>query len=223
LIAQAEYDWMRNGFSCNLRMRAVLRNDQGRIALACISAFAFWLFVVLPLLYFPWQGLVDSSGKFGGLDNTAWTAIGALANTVLALLTTGLLFFAIYQVLSVKRDAKINRTLAACERYDIDPVLDQITRRLSIAEDDGCLRSNPKSYSVDLNSLFNYFESLAIGVDRGHYDADIVRDQFETIMIAHIESMDGVGNWSRVSSGPRDIDHFDKMMALYANWKGNPC
>jgi hypothetical protein len=196
-----------------------VRNVEGKITLACLLLLAAWLLVVLPLLYFPWQGLVDTSGKFGGLDNTAWTAISAIANSVLAVLTLGLLVFAMYQVASVKRDAKINRTLAACERYDIDPVLDGITRRLSVAGRDGSLQNEPKKYSIDLNSLFNYFESLAIGVARGHYDAEIVRDQFETVMSGHIEGVNGIENWSEGTAGTKDIDHFDKMMALYANWK----
>jgi hypothetical protein len=140
----------------------------------------------------------------------------------LAILTLGLLAFAVYQVIAVKRDAKITRTLAACERYDIDPVLDQITRRLSIAFNNGTLHSDPRRYAVDLNSLFNYFESLAIGVFRGHYDAVIVRDQFEVIMSGHIESMSGVANWSDGTSGANDVDHFDKMMGLYAKWKHRP-
>jgi hypothetical protein len=67
--------------------------------------------------------------------------------------------------------------------------------------------------------LFNYFESIAIGVARGHYDADIVRDQFETIMNSHIESMNGIENWSLGTRGLNDIDHLDKMMALNEKWK----
>jgi len=168
-------------------------------------------------MYFPWKP--SGQNTFWGFDSTAWTAIGALSNAAYCILTAGLLVFAVYQVLSTKEDAKITRTLAACERYDIDPVLDQITRRLSIAYNDGSLHTNPTLYSVDLNSLFNYFESLAIGVARGHFDADIVRDQFEAIMNGHIESMNGIGNWSSGPAGIKDIDHFDKMMALNETWK----
>ena len=199
-----------------------MREIEGKIAIMFLGLLAIWLLVVLPLLYFPWHNLVtDASGsKFAGLDNTAWTAISALANSVLAFLTLGLLVFAIYQVVTIKRDAKITRTLAACERYDIDPVLDQITRRISVAYNEGSLQKEPVKYAVDLNSIFNYFESLAIGVHRGHYDADIVRDQFETIMTGHIDMMDGISKWTVATVATRDIDHFDKMMALYAKWRG---
>jgi hypothetical protein len=187
------------------------------IAVTGLLILAVWLFIVLPLMYFPWK----PSGQitFWGLDSTAWTAIGALSNAAYCGLTAGLLAFAVYQVLSAKKDAKITRTLAACERYDIDPVLDQITRRLSIAYNNGYLHTNAARYAVDLNSLFNYFEAIAIGVARGHYDANIVRDQFETIMNSHIESVNGIGSWSSGTPGVKDIDHFDNMMALNEQWK----
>ncbi|WP_440210806.1 hypothetical protein [Bradyrhizobium elkanii] len=81
------------------------------------------------------------------------------------------------------------------------------------------MRKDPKQYSVDLNSLFNYFESLAIGVARGHYHAEIVRDQFEIILNGHVESVADIGNWSEGTTGTRDIEHFDKMIALLASWK----
>jgi hypothetical protein len=188
-----------------------------KIAVPGLVTLAVWIFIVLPLMYFPWKP--SGQNTFWGLDSTAWTAIGAISNAAYCILTAGLLAFAVYQVLSTKEDAKITRTLAACERYDIDPVLDQITRRISIAYNNGSLHTNPERYAVDLNSLFNYFESLAIGVARGHYDADIVRDQFETIMNSHIESMNGIGNWSSGPAGLKDIDDFDKMMALNEKWK----
>jgi len=197
-----------------------MQSTEGRVAIFGLVLLGTWIFVILPLIHFPWTTLVtDASGsKFAGLDNTAWTAISAIANSMLAFLTLGLLVFAVYQVLTVKRDAKTNRTLAACERYDIDPVLDQITRRLENARDDGSLRQDPTKYAVDLDSLFNYFESIAIGVARGHYDPEIVRDQFEVILSDHIEHMAGIKKWSQ-TGGEDDIQHFDKMMALYTRWK----
>jgi hypothetical protein len=62
-----------------------------------------------------------------GLDNTAWTAIGAIAGLIYCGLTAGLLGFAIFQIQSAKAAAKITRTLAASDRYDMDPVLDRVT------------------------------------------------------------------------------------------------
>ena len=196
-----------------------MRCSDQKIAVTSLVLLGIWIFVVLPLMYFPWKPSDPST--FWGLDSTAWTAIGALSNAVYCVLTVGLLVFAIYQILSAKKDAKITRTLAACERYDLDPVLDQITRRLSIARKSGALKADPSQYSVDLTSMFNYFESLAIGVARGHYDAEIVRDQFERIFDTDIEDMKEIGNWSTGPSDQKDIDDFDKMIALNEKWKNS--
>jgi hypothetical protein len=44
----------------------------------------------------------------------------------------------------VKAEAKINRTLNACEKYDLDPVLDRIINHIETGRDDGTLAKNPK-------------------------------------------------------------------------------
>ena len=193
-----------------------MKSVEGKIAVISVIALAAWIFVVLPMMYHPWHG---GPGTFWDLDGTAWTAIGALANVAYCLLTAGLLVFAIYQVLSTRRDAKINRTLAACDRYDIDPIIDGVARRISAAWDDGDLKSNPAKYKTDLYSIFNYFESIAIGVARGQYDADIVRDQLEHIMTAYVDDLilSDIGCWPLPIGG--DNPDFDHVMKLYHKWK----
>lgn len=109
-----------------------------KIAIAGLVGLALWIFVALPIIYS--QSPSGSQLTFWGLDGTAWTAIGAMANVVYCGLTAGLLGFAVYQVLSAKEDAKINRTLAACDKYDTDPVLDRATRRLPRSFSDGSLQ-----------------------------------------------------------------------------------
>jgi hypothetical protein len=154
---------------------------------------------------------------FWGIDYTAWTAIGAIAGWVYCCLTAGLLGFAVYQILSAKADAKITRTLAACDRYDTDPVLDRVTNRLANALHDGSLAKNPKDFSVDVLGLLNYFESIAIGISRGLYDKDIVRDMLKPIVIAHVDDLivSGITGWTRPE------EDFDHLMGLYKEWKGS--
>jgi hypothetical protein len=160
---------------------------------------------------------------FWGLDGTAWTAIGAIANAVYCLLTAGLLAFAVYQVLSTREDAKISRTLAACDRYDFDPILDRVTRRVSRAYDDGSLREDPKKYTTDLYSLFNYFESIAIGVNRGQYDEGIVRDQLKEIIDDYVDDLilSGISGWADIPAGEGEEEYFNNMMTLYRKWKNS--
>jgi hypothetical protein len=182
------------------------------LALVALIFFTFWLFVVLPLLY----RAASPNGFFLGFDNTAWTAIGAIAGLIYCGLTAGLLIFAVYQIRSARADAKITRTLAACDRYDTDPILDRVTNRIAEALVDGTLKAFPRDYNVDMESLFNYFESIAIGVSKGLYDKDIVCDQLKSIIIEHVEDIVISG----VSGRKGDPDkYYEHMMRLYREWK----
>ena len=79
----------------------------------------------------------------------------------------------------------------------MDPVLDRVTNRIANALDDGSLAANPKDFSVDLRSIFNYFECIAIGVSKGLYDKDIVRDQLKPIILENVDDLilSGVSGW----------------------------
>jgi hypothetical protein len=189
-----------------------LRSSDSKIAITSLVALSTWLFVVLPLIYLPKQ----AAGTFLGFDNTAWTAIGAIAGLIYCALTAGLLIFAVYQVRSARADAKITRTLAACDRYDFDPILDRVTNRIAEALVDGTLEAFPRDYNLDMESLFNYFESIAIGVSKGLYDKDIVCDQLKPIIIEHVDDLiiSGVSGWK----GNPD-KYYEHMMRLYREWK----
>ena len=128
---------------------------------------------------------------FLGLDNTAWTAIGAIAGLIYCGLTAGLLGFAIFQIQSAKAAAKITRTLAASDRYDMDPVLDRVTNRIANALDDGSLAANPKDFSVRSQEASLAISGIgsAIGVSKGLYDKDIVRDQLKPIILDNVDDL----------------------------------
>ena len=188
-----------------------MRCWESRLAVAGLLLLSVWIFVVLPLIYLPKQ----PANTFWGFDNTAWTALGAIAGWLYCMLTGGLLTFAVYQVQAVKAEAKITRTLAACDRYDTDPILDRVVNRIADALDDGSLAAKPKDFSVDMKSLFNYFESIAIGVSRGLYDKEIVCDQLKPIIIDHVDDLivGGLTGWENPGQ------YFDHMMKLYHEWK----
>lgn len=183
---------------------------ESKVVLASLAALSCWLFIVLPLIYAPRQ-----AEMFLGLDNTTWTGIGAIAGWVYCGLTAGLLLFARHQIISAKAEAKITRTLAACDRYDTDTVLDKVTNRIADALDDGSLAANPKHFSVDILSLFNYFESIAIGVSRGLYDKEIVTDMLKPIVVGHVDDL----LLADITGWKNPTEDFDHLMKLYREWK----
>jgi hypothetical protein len=183
---------------------------ESKVVLASLAALSCWLFISLPLIY-----ASRHAEMFLGLDNTTWTGIGAIAGWVYCGLTAGLLLFARHQIISAKAEAKITRTLAACDRYDTDTVLDKVTNRIADALDDGSLVANPKHFSVDILSLFNYLESIAIGVSRGLYDKEIVADMLKPIVVGHVDDLllTDITGWKNPTG---DFDH---LMKLYREWK----
>jgi hypothetical protein len=120
-----------------------------------------------------------------------------------------------------------NRTLIACEKYDVDPVLDAICRKLSAAKDSGDLDSNPQTYRVDIYTVLNYLESVAIGARRGLYCRKVVRDHMEPIMVGYVEEYINTGLVSRAAAVGRggkvvtgaDYQH---MIALVRKWSHVP-
>jgi hypothetical protein len=159
---------------------------------------------------------------FLGLGSTEWTGLSAIAGGVYDVLTAALILFAGLQIYYHRREAQITRTLAACEKYDLDPVLDAICRRLAAARDSGDLQINPRSYRVDIYSVLNYLESLEIGVERGLYCGEVVRDHMDTIFVGYVEEYIKSGLVARATTVVGDLSEYDKTIALVAKWKRIP-
>lgn len=165
---------------------------------------------------------------FLGLGNTEWTGLSAIAGLVYDVLTFALVFFGVVQIISARREAKINRTLAACDRYDCDPVLDATCRRLAEARESGDLAANPQKYRLDLYSILNYLESIAIGVRRGLYHHEVVKDYMRPIIVGCHEEYILSGLVLRalpatpVAGAGDPSDDFDKMIELVAKWSRPP-
>jgi hypothetical protein len=197
------------------------RISDGRIAIVGLLALAAWLYVVLPLCYLSWLSMAEKSGETVlGIGSLGWTAVGAIANVIYVVLTAGILWFAGSQIISARNEARINRTLEACNRYDMDPILDAVTRRLAAANDDGTLKADPKKYRIDLYALFNYFESIAIGVNRGLYDESIVQEHLDTIINGYVDGyiLSGVAGW-KIPNREGPEEYFYNLMTLYRKWK----
>jgi hypothetical protein len=198
-----------------------MRISEGKIAIIGLLGLAVWLYVALPLFYLAWPAVAEKPTETVlGLGNLGWTAVGASASIIYDLLTVGILFFAYIQVSAARTEARISRTLAACDRYDTDPVLDQVTRRLSEDFTDGKIAAAPEKYRVDLHSIFNYFESIAIGVSRKLYDEPIVKDHLESIIRDYVRDFVRTGITERVGIkiGERAEEDFNTLAALCKKW-----
>jgi len=220
-------------------------------AIASGLALLVLLFVVLAVVCYRGPDCFSNADKTClGLNTTAWTAIGAAATVAYAFLTLVLVVVAVVQIGSLKEqiraakeqiqsvkdqmqsaseDARINRTLIACDRYDTDLLLDRAARRLLTAPES--LGDDPSKYRFDLESLLNYFETIAIGVRSKLYDENIVRDQLERIFLKKVKqyllerNADKKGVAHKVSIADLvDVadglaeEEYVETMALYKKW-----
>jgi len=125
---------------------------------------------------------------FWGFDATGWAAINAIGTIATVLMTAGVAWVAWYQISQARKEAEKTRTLAACDKYDNDPILDAAVRRLVIAWDKGELHANPRPHRVDLWTELNYFESIAIGIRCGLFNETIAKLYLEPIIRGCVKS-----------------------------------
>jgi len=126
------------------------------------------------------SGVTDVKKEtFLGLAADGWTAVGTIA---LAVLTSALATTAAWQIWSIRDEAKRNRTILACDRYDTDPVLDNTLKTLARARKSGQLAADPAAYKTQIATVLNYLDAIAIGIDQDLYIESLARDHLVTIV-----------------------------------------
>jgi hypothetical protein len=160
---------------------------------------------------------------FWGLTGTAWTAIVALATIALAVATVAVAWVAGYQIAAARKEAEMARieakkarTLEVVSRYDHDYVLDCAIRRLARARDEKKLYDEIHKYRVDFIAVFNYFETIAIGIQQGMFIEEMARDFMEHIVRFHIEEARKEKLFEKLATDRRSFEH---IFALNEKWK----
>jgi hypothetical protein len=146
-----------------------------------------------------------------------WTAIG----TICLAITTALLYFsAMWQLFLIKKEAKKNRTLDICNRYDNDPVFDAATETLASGKSSGGLAANPTHYKKPIVTILNYLDSVAIGIEQGLYINDLAKDHLNEILQSHVIEYLLDVNVSRACG--YDVGHFKRLKKLSESWNQTP-
>ena len=114
-----------------------------------------------------------------------WDVLTALGSVLTGVATVAVALVAWRQIGELKSQQKGWETLKACERYELDPVLNQSLRRLARARRNGDLKAGPGNYEYEFTTIMNYFEGLATGINLGFYDERIIRQHLEPAMRFH--------------------------------------
>ena len=92
-----------------------------------------------------------------------------------------------YQLWKLRKDQRGWETLKMCERYDTDPLLDTALREIKKVRDANSLKTHAFNVRLDITTILNYLDGIAIGTLEGFYDERIVRDHLEEIAEGHVK------------------------------------
>jgi hypothetical protein len=140
-----------------------------------------------------------------------WVAIQGIA-----LVST--VFIAWYQLWRLRLDQRGWETIKACERYDLDPVLDRALCHLRKGRNEKRFNSAPREFSLEVAAVSNYFEGMVLGSRQGFYDERIVRDHLEDIIRDHADEFlapvmtDAMGF---------ERDGYSRLLGALKEWKEN--
>ena len=143
---------------------------------------------------------------------TFWHAWEALA-------TTSLVVIGSWQISAIRREAKKERTLEACDRYVTDPLIDACTRTLRDAHLSGEFLKNRKTFRSDVVNLLNYLDGIAIGIAQNLYIDSLARDHLQHIVEKHCEEYLKQPDLTELDVRMKDFEH---LIALRERWTPAP-
>jgi hypothetical protein len=150
-----------------------------------------------------------------GLSVAQWGALTAMGTFGIAAATVLLAAVAGYQISEARRETRTNRTMQIVGRYDECPVMEQTLRNLAGARDKGDLASNVTTYRLDIVSLLNYLETIAMGTKQGLYINELIQDYMEPIIGFHVNEVIELDLLKSLKAEKKD---FQYVFALKQEW-----
>lgn len=144
-----------------------------------------------------------------------WIAIGTVGLFFATLL---LAFVGWFQIGELRRESKKWRTIEACELYDKDPILHACLKEMReyrISKEKGDIYGH--DVKIEVISVLNYLDGIAIGVKQGLYYESIVKDHLSPIIVGHIEQ-------HIISTEAKNVfgvekENFKYLIALANKWE----
>lgn len=183
---------------------------EGKFVLGGLALLAVWLFFGLPLLYHPIE-----AAEFLGLGAEGWIAVATL---LLVVVTTFVGGVGLYQISEARAEAARGRTIAACDRYDVDPVLDRCCLALAKGRKDGSLEEHPEDYRIEMFTVLNYLEGIAIGVEQGLYVDVIAKSYMEPIFKGYVDLYVVSGLSKRADPKKDEVGSYVQLLKICNKW-----
>jgi hypothetical protein len=124
------------------------------------------------------------------------------------------------QALDARAEAKVERTLAACSRYESDAVIERCVRRLRCAHDEGIQGVELRKFQHEIIMVLNYLDSLAIGFSQGLYDEKLAKDHMSAIVKMYRERF--LDKEQLLKSLDIDPGNYHCIINLAKKWSAKP-
>lgn len=87
-----------------------------------------------------------------------------------------------WQIAAIRKENRLERTIAACCRYESDQVIERCVHELREARRSRSFDDEPQKYEHSLIMVLNYLDTMAIGIHQGIYDESLAREHTESII-----------------------------------------
>jgi hypothetical protein len=102
---------------------------------------------------------------------------------VAAFIAGGALLMGWYQITQIRKENRVERTLAACSRYESDATVERCVKDLRVAHiSGGMVNLTPQEHQHQAVVVLNFLDTIAIGVEQGLYLDPLARDHMESIV-----------------------------------------
>jgi hypothetical protein len=128
------------------------------------------------------------------------------------------------QISTQVNEQKKWKTIAICEDYWRDPVVNSILERLRSRSGGGTDYSKLDERDPDAVHLIDYFDSVAIGIAQGVYDEDIAKDILEDLFEKAVKALilaEGGKSYGKDWVAGKVIiprEAYPHVVALYNKW-----
>jgi hypothetical protein len=148
----------------------------------------------------------------------SWVAIWTFA---LFLATGALAAIAWVEIRSAKDENRETQTLLACGRYDTDPIIFACHKKLVETKNyelknDVALLAEAKKIRLEIITILNFLDAIAIGVRQGLYIKHLVKDHLSPIIRRHVSELIDSGVLEKLETSPV---YFATLIALDKEWQ----
>jgi hypothetical protein len=119
-----------------------------------------------------------------------------------------------WQIQSLRKENKLDRTLTACVRYESDQVVEGAVKTLRVAWEAGNFVAADHAHAI--NMLLNYLDTVAIGIEQGVYDEKLAKDYLQGIVALQTGRYLNTMTMDAIKMRTTDYNHLEKMARTWA-------